>query len=174
MFKFGALIGSALCSLVVIFDQAAFAGSPITVYTDQTQMLALTSEPGTIVVGNPSIADVSVDGKRVFLHGRSYGNTNITILDPQGNQLANFEVSVTHDANNEVAIFSANSNPTERPSRASYVCDPLCQKAVIAGDNPSFFGEIAGMNGQKTSAALGSANTPVVAPSSSGGGAPAQ
>lgn len=173
MFKYGVLFGSALCSFVATFGQSAFAGSPITVYTDQTQMLALTADPGTVVVGNPAIADVSVDGKRVFLHGRSYGNTNITILDPQGNQLANFEVSVTHNASNEVAIFSATSNPGERASRSSYACDPLCQKAVIAGDNPTFFGEISGMNAQKSSAALGNATTPVNAPNG-GSGAQAQ
>lgn len=173
MFKYSVLIGTSVCAFLAVANQAAFAGSPITVFTDQTQMIALAQDPGTVVVGNPSIADISVDGRRVFLHGRSYGNTNITILDSQGNQMANFDVSVTHNANNEVAIFAATSSPADHASRFSYACDPLCQKTVIAGDNIQFFGEMAGQNSQKNSLALGSTTAPVAAPNS-GGGAPPQ
>ena len=172
MFKYSVLFSSVLCVFTALADQAAYAGSHLTVLTDQTQMIALSQDPGTVVVGNPSIADVSVDGKRLFLHGRGYGNTNIIILDVQGNQLANFDVSVTHDASAELAIFSANSSPAEHPSRYSYACDPLCQKTVIAGDNPAFFSEIAGMNSQKYSLATGNTNAPVTAPNGAGGAPP--
>lgn len=169
MFKYSVLFSSALCAFIAVADQAAFAGSPITIQTDKTQMIALTQDPGTVVVGNPSIADISVDGKRVFLHGRSYGDTNILILDAQGNQLANFDVSVTHDDKNEVAIFAATSLPADHASRFSYACDPLCQKTTIVGDNVKAFGEIAGMNSQKYSLALGSTTAPIAAPNGAGG-----
>lgn len=164
MFKYSVLIGSVLWAFVAVADQAAFAGSPITIQTDKTQMIALTQDPGTVVVGNPSIADISVDGKRVFLHGRSYGNTNITILDVQGNQLASFDVSVTHDDKNEVAVFFATSRPPEHATRYSFSCDPLCQKTVIAGDDLVFFGEISGQNAQKYSTAIGNTTAPVITP----------
>lgn len=174
MFKNSVLVGSALCAFVTFADQAAFAGSRIVLQTDQTQMIALTQDPGTVVVGNPSIADVSVDGKRVFMHGRGYGNTNIAILDAQGNQLANFDVSVTHDANNEVALFYATSRPIEHVVRYSFACEPLCQREMIPGDEAVFFGEITGANARKYSMATGSTSAPVAASANGSGGAPAQ
>lgn len=173
MFKYSVLIGAAFCVSGALADQAAFAGTPVTVFTDQTQMIALAQDPGTVVVGNPSIADVSVNGRRVFMHGRGYGNTNITILDVQGNQLANFDVTVTHDAANEVAVFSATQNPTERASRSSFTCAPLCQKTVIAGDSNIFFGEITAQNSSKLNSATGNTTAPVSAPGGPGA-APAQ
>ena len=149
MSKFGVLFGTALCALIVLADGAAMAGSPVAIQTDQTQMIALSSEPGTVVVGNPSIADVSVNGKQVFMHGRAFGDTNVIILDTNGNQLANFDVTVVHSANNEVAIYSAGAIPTERASRYTYSCDPACQRVMIPGDDFGAFKSIVEMNKSK-------------------------
>jgi uncharacterized Zn-binding protein involved in type VI secretion len=149
MSKFGVLFGTALCAFVVLADGNAIAGSPIAIQTDQTQMIALASDPGTVVVGNPSIADVSVNGKQVFMHGRAFGDTNVIILDTNGNQLANFDVTVVHAANNEVAIYSAQTIPTARASRFSYSCDPACQRVMIPGDEFETFKNIVSMNTSK-------------------------
>lgn len=161
MSKFGVLIGTALCAFVVLADGNAIAGSAIAIQTDQTQMIALASEPGTVVVGNPSIADVSVNGKQVFMHGRAFGDTNIIILDNSGNQMANFDVTVTHGATNEVAIFSAVSEPRSRASRFSYTCDPTCQRAMVPGDDTPSFNDMLGMNAAKYGLATGSQSTDV-------------
>jgi Flp pilus assembly secretin CpaC len=109
MAKFGVMFGAALLIVVGAADQAALAGSPITIQTDQTQLIAISADPGTVVVGNPSIADVSLSGRRVFLHGRGYGSTNILILDLNGNQLANFDVTVTHDHPNELVVITSSA-----------------------------------------------------------------
>lgn len=149
MSKFGVLFGTAFCALVVIADGNAFAGSAISIQTDQTQLIALAAEPGTVVVGNPSIADVSVNGKQVFMHGRAYGDTNIIILDASGNQMANFDVTVTHAANSEVAIYSAQTAATIPASRYSYTCSPNCQRAMVPGDDVQYFSTTVSMNATK-------------------------
>lgn len=160
MSKFGVLFGTALCALVVITDGNAIAGSAIAIQTDQTQMIALASEPGTVVVGNPSIADISVNGKQVFMHGRAFGDTNVIILDTNGNQMANFDVTVVHSANNEVAIFSTN-NSASPASRYSYSCDPNCQRVMIPGDEVIAFKNIVTMNTSKFSMATSSKSADV-------------
>ncbi len=167
MSKFGVLFGTALCAFVALADENAIAGSAISIQTDQTQMIALASEPGTVVVGNPSIADISVNGKQVFMHGRAFGDTNVIILDASGNQMANFDVTVTHSANNDVAIYSAQTIPTIRASRFSYSCDPACQRIVIPGDDFEAFKNIVTMDTSK--AAMATSNkaadvTPGAAP----------
>ena len=60
--------------------------------------MSLPTAPGAIVIGNPSIADVSIQGQNIFIHGRSFGQTNLIILDLQGNQVANFDLMVKHTA----------------------------------------------------------------------------
>jgi Pilus formation protein N terminal region len=168
MSKFGVLFGTALLVAVGAADQAALAGSPITIQTDQTQLIAISADPGTVVVGNPSIADVSLSGRRVFLHGRGFGSTNIMILDVAGNQLANFDVTVTHDHPNELVMVTSS---TTRPkiSIDTYSCAPICYHAMIPGD--AGFGETLGENSSKAGLASGSKSTDA-APSSAAGGSP--
>jgi Flp pilus assembly secretin CpaC len=164
MSKLNLLAATAVCTLALWGSSSAFAGSPLAIQTDQTQMIALSTEPGTVVVGNPSIADVSVNGKQVFMHGRAFGDTNVIILDTNGNQVANFDVTVTHAANNEVAIFSANSLKEYRAARVSYSCDPLCQRLMIPGDDFETFKNIVAMNTSKAGLATGNKATDVTAP----------
>jgi Pilus formation protein N terminal region len=168
MSKFGPLFGAALLTIICGAEQAALAGSPITIQTDQTQLIAISADPGTVVVGNPSIADVSVSGRRVFLHGRGFGSTNIMILDIAGNQLANFDVTVTHDHPNELVMVT--SSPA-RPKILvdTYSCAPTCYHAMIPGD--AGFGEMVGANSTKAGLASGSKSLDA-APSASAGGPP--
>lgn len=168
MSKFGVLFGTALLIVVGAADQAALAGSPITIQTDQTQLIAVSADPGTVVVGNPSIADVSLSGRRVFLHGRGFGSTNILILDIAGNQLANFDVTVTHDHPNELVIVT--SSPTKPQILIdTYSCAPTCYHAMIPGD--AGFANAVSANSTKASLASGSKSTDA-APSGTAGGPP--
>jgi Pilus formation protein N terminal region len=141
---------------------------PITIQTDQTQLIAISGDPGTVVVGNPSIADVSLSGRRVFMHGRAFGSTNILILDVAGNQLANFDVTVTHDHPNElVMVTSSVSKPQILVD--TYSCAPICYHALIPGDES--FGSMVGAASTKAALASGSKSTDA-APTASAGGSP--
>jgi Pilus formation protein N terminal region len=170
MSKFGVLFGTVLLTMVGAVDQAALAGSPITIQTDQTQLIAISADPGTVVVGNPSIADVSLSGKRVFLHGRGFGSTNIMILDLAGNQLANFDVTVTHDHPNELVVVTSSLT---RPQILidTFSCAPTCYHAMIPGD--AGFATAVGANSTKAGLAIGAKSTDAAPPSSAGGPPPA-
>jgi hypothetical protein len=126
----------------------AFAGEPLVLLTDQTQLLAVPRTPGTVVVGNPSIADVTIQGQQVFLHGRAFGTTNIMILDETGAEIADFEVTVQLGGSNNVALYKAGA-------RYSYVCAPDCEATFQVGDAAALFNQVTDQAKQKTNLATG-------------------
>jgi Pilus formation protein N terminal region len=143
--KFACLV---LGSMLALATGQAFAAEPITIQSDQSQIMTMARAPGTVVVGNPSIADVTVQGKQVFLHGKTYGTTNITILDEAGGQLAMFEVTVQLGGGNNVALFKAGQ-------LASYVCAPDCESSLHIGDDKDYFKNLLSQSSSKIGLATG-------------------
>jgi Pilus formation protein N terminal region len=136
----------------------AVAGAEgITIESDKTQLISVAVKPGTVVVGNPSIADISINGNQVFVHGHGYGNTNIIILDMKGNQLANFDVTVKQSVTNAVTLFRASN-------RFSMACDPVCEYNLQPGDQIDWFKGIADQQAAKNDLASGSETTEAKAP----------
>lgn len=129
------LTGIFLAATLACTAAPAIAAQPLVVYTDQSKIIDLSRAPGIVVVGNPSIADATIQGQKVFLHGRGFGTTNVIILDEDGAQLADFEIDVQLGGQNNVALFKAGS-------LQSYVCVDNCEAAMHVGDFPDYFKEI--------------------------------
>jgi Flp pilus assembly secretin CpaC len=144
-------------SLALLTSTSAFAAQELILLTDQTQLLSISGNPGTVVVGNPSIADATVHGSKIFVHGRGYGSTNLIILDQDGNQISSFDVTVQSGGNNTVAVYKA-------ASRYSYICAPNCEAIVQVGDQKDWMGEIVQLNQKRNDWATGNASTPQAAP----------
>lgn len=130
----------------------SLAAEPLTLLTDQTQLLPISGNPGTVVVGNPSVADVTLQGQYVFLHGRAFGTTNIIILDQAGNALKDFEVTVRKGASNDVTMFKAGQ-------QYSYVCAPECESTLHMGDQKDYFAFLLKEAQAKSSMATGKASS---------------
>ncbi len=130
-------IVSALALLIATgaANQAA-ATEPLVLYASRTKLMKLAEPPGTIVIGNPSIADVTVNGNHIFLHGRNYGATNIMIFDAKGDVAHDFEVVVQEGAQSNVTIYKAGASVT-------YACIDDCQPTLRPGDMPTFTNDIA-------------------------------
>jgi hypothetical protein len=111
---------------------SAFAATDVIVKVDEAKMLAVTGEPSTVVVGNPNIADITVQTSRIFIHGRNFGSTNIIVLDADGNELAALDVTVRLNGNHNVNVFRAGS-------KFSYACGDVCESALQVGDNKDYF-----------------------------------
>lgn len=135
-------------------SQTALAEGAITIKTDQTQIISVSSSPGTVITGNPSIADVTVHGNNVFLHGRAFGTTNLIVLGKTGEQLLSTEVTVANGAANTAAIFSPGGGDFGI-RRVSYVCAPLCETAMQPGDPLMYTQELVKANSKKSDLATG-------------------
>ena len=129
--------------LALLSSSTALAAQDLVILTDQTQLLSISGNPGTVVIGNPSIADATVQGTRIFVHGRSYGTTNMVILDQDGNQISSFDITVQTTQKNALAIFKAGS-------RYSYECTPLCETTVEIGDDHTWTDDIIKLNQKKS------------------------
>lgn len=126
----------------------ANASEVLTLETDQSQLVILPALPGSVIIGNPTIADATVEGTKLFVHARAFGTTNIMILDLSGNQVASFDVSITHVTPNTVALFKGGI-------RESYNCAPFCEAEMQIGDGDEHYKIIADQTKKKIELATG-------------------
>jgi hypothetical protein len=150
-------ITSTALALAFIHTSASLAAQQLVIETDRTQLISVSGNPGTVVIGNPSIADVTVHGSKIFVHGRAYGSTNLIVLDEDGNQISALDITVMIGGENNLQIFKAGE-------RSSYVCAPTCEGTLQSGDSADFFGNISKMDAKKSGAATGKASTEQEAP----------
>lgn len=144
-------------ALVFLATPQVFAGQPLVVQTDKSQLITVSAEPGAVVIGNPTIADITVNGKQIFVHGRAFGDTNLLVLDGAGNQIANFDITVANNPNNAVAIF-------EPGKRYTYTCAPFCEFTMTPGDNFEWTDAMMKLNQTKTELATGQKSSEASAP----------
>jgi hypothetical protein len=123
------LTGAAVYLAATITAQAEI--QTLTVAVDESQILQLPAQPGAIIVGNPSIADVSIQGQKLFVHGRSFGHTNLIILDLQGNQIASFKLVGQLAQDTLLTVYRG-------PKRYSYSCVGTCQTNLQVGDDKDY------------------------------------
>ena len=112
---------------------AAPAADTIAVYVDQAKLVKLPAKVATIVVGNPLIADVTLQtGGIVVVTGKGYGATNFIAMDRAGDILVDRTIQVEGPTDQLVTIYRG-------VERESYSCRPICQKRVTLGDGESYF-----------------------------------
>ena len=143
------LIVSLLMSPVAAF--AASDTEAVAVVVDQARVIKLPERVATIVVGNPLIADVTLQpGGMVVVTGKGYGSTNMIALDRTGAVLADRSIQVEGPTDKLVTVFRG-------IDRESYSCTPVCQRRVTLGDGSSYFDSVLGQTGSLNGQAGGSA-----------------
>ena len=96
-----AMVIAATATLAV----ASFATQParaadLIVNYDQAQLLRLPRPVAEVVIGNPSVADVSVQGGNLLVvTGKTFGVTNVIALDAERNIIQDQRVVVERDEN---------------------------------------------------------------------------
>lgn len=127
-----ARMGAALVALW-IGCSAAPAAEAIDVVIDFAKILKLNRPAGTIVIGNPGIADASMgDENTVVLTGKSAGTTNLIILDEADKEIVNAVVRVSSDLRQLTTIFYGSK-------RQTFSCAPHCEQVITVGDDPEVF-----------------------------------
>lgn len=110
--------------------QTAEQGTLVTV--DQAFVLRLDSPAGAVVIGNPAIADATImDTQTLVITGRSFGTTNLIVLNGNGETILEQTITV-QGAHNQVTVY-------RRDVRQSYSCTPICAPTLNVGDaQPAF------------------------------------
>ncbi len=144
----------ALLAAILVPAQRARAADTIEVVLDQAKIVKLPDRVGTIVVGNPLIADVSVQsGGMLVVTGKGYGRTNVIVLDRGGNMLVEMVVQVQGPGDNVVVVYRGSE-------RESYSCAPKCERRITLGDAPAYFDATLTQAGNRVGQAMGSGQTP--------------
>lgn len=107
------------------------------------------------MVGDPGVADVTSQGKTMFLHPRGYG-LNIVVLDVAGKKLGDYLVRVIYEDQDSVAVYA-------RSGRSTFTCTRDCEPTLRIGDNAgysgSYTGSYAAKNGLSSSVTSGDETT---------------
>jgi Flp pilus assembly secretin CpaC len=121
----------------ILWCQATALAGPlddvVAVNVDQAKLVKLPERVATIVVGNPLIADVTMQpGGIVIVTGKGYGATNFIAMNRAGEVLLDRVIQVAGPADQVVTIYRG-------VERESYSCMPICQRRVTLGDGETYF-----------------------------------
>src|SRR5690606_22323731 len=126
------LISTALFSVSPIASALAQEGGPITVNVNMARVLRINAPAATVIIGNPGVADVTIqDPQTLVLTGKSYGQTNLIILDTAGQPIADTLIEVAQLTAGTVTVYQGQS-------RTSLACAPICQPTITLGDHGGF------------------------------------
>src|SRR5437016_6251947 len=141
---------------MLLWPIAAAAGpmaDTIAVNVDQAKLVKLPTRVSTIVVGNPLIADVTLqNGGILVVTGKGYGATNFIAMDRAGEVLVDRQIQVEGPTEELVTVYRG-------VERESYSCTPVCQRRVTLGDGDNFFKSASTQATTLNSAASSAANS---------------
>jgi len=132
---------SATLLAVAVVGTAAARADNLIVAIDSARLLRLPTEVATVVIGNPLIADASLQrGGVLVITGKGYGTTNLLALDRSGRVVLDKTVRVKGPShhNDLVVVYRG-------MDRESYSCAPQCEPRITLGDSNKYF---AGTMGQ--------------------------
>jgi hypothetical protein len=123
----------AMALFLTVAASAVRADDTIVVHLDEARVIKLPDRASTVVVGNPLIADLSVQpGGLAVITGKSYGATNFLIMDKSGAVLTEHTVEVQGPTDKIVVVYRG-------INRATYSCTPECAARVTLADQTEFF-----------------------------------
>jgi Flp pilus assembly secretin CpaC len=132
-----ALTFSALGTSMAI----AQSGGPISVNVNMARILRISAPAATVIIGNPGIADVTIqDPQTLVLTGKSYGQTNLIILDNAGNPIADTMIEVAQMQAGIMTVYQGQA-------RTTLACAPICQGVMMMGDDTGFSGQVLASSG---------------------------
>lgn len=108
----------------------------VVVEVDRAQIMRLEDDAAAIIVGNPLIADAAVhDQDMIIITGKSFGSTNMIVLDHKGNEVMTRTLEV-RERNDAVVTMHKGTG------RMSYSCSPNCEPTLLAGDSTDYFNAV--------------------------------
>lgn len=143
-----------ISALAVFFAAATGAhAEQIWLTMDQVRPYTLETPAQSIVVGNPGIADVTVqDNKNLLLFGKAPGMTNMYIFNEEGEAVTNLIIRVRAQSAGMLTFYRGSA-------RTTYNCTSNCEATVTVGDSTETFSEVSSQVQNKFKQASGSGST---------------
>lgn len=105
---------------------------PLNVEIDRSTRVQLRGPAGSVIVGNPAIADVTVvDANTLFITGKGYGVTEVVAVDPLGRTVFQNQVVVTAGSTGSVRVWRGGQPMTDMACGAS--CSPSVRSSGGGG-----------------------------------------
>jgi len=109
----------------------AAAGQRVIVEKNHVMRVTLSAPAGSVIVGNPDIADVNVvDSRTVYILGKGFGNSAVTITGRDGKALFDGEVVVSGVQQGAITVYKG-----LKPSLM--VCSNVCVAQDVGDSNTS-------------------------------------
>lgn len=127
-----------LLSALAVFLAAATSAQAEQIWLtmDQVRPYKLDAPASSIVVGNPAIADVSVqDNESLLLFGKAPGLTNMYIFNDAGEPTKNLVIRVRSAGSNMLTFHHG-------AARTTYNCTHNCEATVTVGDDADTFASV--------------------------------
>jgi len=138
------VVSACVCMAGAVMSAGAARAADLMVRYDQSQLIRLPRPATEVIIGNPSIADVAIQGGNLLVvTGKSFGVTNIIALDAQRNVIQDQRVVVDHDDGRTLSLYKGTK-------RESYTCTPQCSPTITVGDALEYFDAIAKSAQQKS------------------------
>lgn len=116
-----------LTAAFAVLGTTAALAEDLSVAKDQSKVIKLTGAASTVVVGNPAIADVTMqDANTAFITGKGFGTTNVIAMDADGRQIASFRIVVTSSSDRSVTLIKGQQQIT-------LSCAPRCEQTAATG-----------------------------------------
>jgi Pilus formation protein N terminal region len=147
--RLAARLARVTAGVAALLSAGSATAGDLVVRYDQSQLLRMPRPVADVIVGNPSIADVTVQGGNLLVvTGKTFGVTNIIALDQDHNVIQDQRITVERDGSRLVFLMKGGV-------RQSYTCNPSCSPTLTIGDDQQFFDTVAKHNQQKMKSSEG-------------------
>ncbi len=117
---------------------SAALSADIDVVMNEAKVVKLSREADTVIIGNPEIADASVqDANTLVLTAKGFGITNLVVLDRQGNPIVDEQIVVSRQAAQSIRIY-------RRANVQTMSCTPYCEGAFRSGAEQASDAQVSG------------------------------
>ncbi|MCA1935712.1 pilus assembly protein N-terminal domain-containing protein [Asticcacaulis sp.] len=92
---------------------AAEAASKIVVEKNHSARVVLPAPAGSVIVGNPDVADVTVvDSRTIYIIGRGFGRSSVSVTDSTGRNIFDADVMVGTPVEGGVTVYKGMKSST--------------------------------------------------------------
>jgi Flp pilus assembly secretin CpaC len=129
-----------LAGLLAAIAQAPAFAAELEIVLDRAQVFNIPIESRTLIIGNPTIADVSIiQPGLMVITGKAFGLTNLVSLDQDGKQIANSMIRVSAADEQMLTVIRGGANETLHCPDGK-----VCSNTITLGDSNDSFSKLTG------------------------------